>query len=56
MKEKSLEEVLYGHGQLRTIDRETNPELNVRSDFPETESKLIREKVAELLKEIGYKI
>jgi flagellum-specific peptidoglycan hydrolase FlgJ len=51
---KSLDEVLYGHGELRTIDRLTDPSLQVRGDFPAAESLALRNKVAELLDELGY--
>jgi len=52
--DKSLDEVLYGHAEIRAIDRLTDPSLAGRSDFPAGESSLLRQKVAKLLSELGY--
>jgi hypothetical protein len=52
--DKSIDEVLYGHGELREIDRLTDRSLNVRSDFPAAESLELRKKVRKLLSDLDY--
>lgn len=52
LADNEIDEVLYGHAELREIDRQTDPSLNVRSDFMASESAALRDKVKALIIQI----
>jgi flagellum-specific peptidoglycan hydrolase FlgJ len=51
--DQNLSDTILGHAEIREIQREEDPTLDARSDFPKEESKAIRDKIDKFLQNLN---